>query len=91
MRNKGEPTVWTTDPTLDIVAAVFRQALADAQHGDASAVEWLDLTAPDWRQLNRRKPRKPYRSRSLYDLQKGDHAHGIKNAQNKSFSTLKSG
>ena len=43
-----QPT--TGDATLDLVARVFQQALADARRGRRDAIEFLDVTAPDWRE-----------------------------------------
>ena len=37
-------------PVCRLVAAVYRQALQDAHRGDQAAREWLDVTAPDWRE-----------------------------------------
>ncbi len=36
------------DPATDLVAAVFRLAVRDAQQGDTDAIEFLWVTAPDW-------------------------------------------
>lgn len=36
---------------FDLIAGVYRQALRDAQNGKRDAIEWLDMCAPDWREL----------------------------------------
>jgi hypothetical protein len=40
----------TVDGTINLIARIYQRALLDAQQGDKSATEFLDLTAPDWRQ-----------------------------------------
>ena len=37
-----------------LLAAVYRQAIKDARLGDAGAIEFLDITTPDWRELSSR-------------------------------------
>jgi hypothetical protein len=39
--------------TFALVAAVYRQAVKDARKGDKRAIEFLDITAPDWQELSR--------------------------------------
>ncbi len=50
----------TGDPRFDLIAAVYHQTLADARAGDPSAIQWLDMVAPDWRQMDKKKPQKAY-------------------------------
>jgi hypothetical protein len=50
----------TGDPTFDLIAATFRQALADAKRGDSEAAAWLDMCCPGWRKMDKRKARKAY-------------------------------
>jgi hypothetical protein len=69
----------TGDPVFDLVAAAYRQALADAKRGDSEAAAWLDMCCPGWREIIGRKP---YPSRSRHKTKR---AHVIKNAQNKPF------
>jgi hypothetical protein len=38
------------DPTVDLIARVYQQAVKDAIKGDEEAVEFLNITAPDWRE-----------------------------------------
>lgn len=38
----------TGDGWLDLVAAVFRQAIKDAQRGNDDARQWLRAVAPEW-------------------------------------------
>jgi hypothetical protein len=38
--------------TFALVAAVYRQAVKDAKRGDKRAIEFLDVTAPDWQELS---------------------------------------
>lgn len=45
----GTPT--TGDPWLDLLAAVYRQAVKDAKRGSKDAIHFLDATLPEWRQL----------------------------------------
>ena len=39
----------TGDPALDLLAAVYKQAIADARRGDYKAIFWLDSELPEWR------------------------------------------
>lgn len=39
---------YTGEPLLDLLAAVYRLALRDAQRGDWQAAWFLDQTAPEW-------------------------------------------
>ncbi len=41
----------TGEPVYDLIASVYQQAVKEAQAGDEQAVEWLDVCAPDWREL----------------------------------------
>ena len=38
--------------TYALLAAVYRLAIRDAKRGDIGATEFLDITAPDWRELS---------------------------------------
>jgi hypothetical protein len=38
--------------TFALVAAVYRRAVKDARKGDKHAIEFLDVTAPDWQELS---------------------------------------
>ena len=38
--------------TFALVAAVYRRAVKDARRGDVGAIEFLDVTAPDWQELS---------------------------------------
>ena len=38
--------------TVDLIAAVYRQAASDARRGDVGAIEFLDTTAPGWQKLS---------------------------------------
>lgn len=43
----------TGDTALDLLAAIFRQALADARNGDKGAIEFLDThLVIDWRKFD---------------------------------------
>mgnify|MGYP002625283052 CR=1 FL=1 len=55
----------TGDPGLDLVAAVFRQAVRDARQGQADALQFLEVTSPDWRQLERRAQQRYQRQRPV--------------------------
>jgi len=37
-----------------LIGAVFKKAMKDAKRGDAGALEFLDLTSPDWQELSAR-------------------------------------
>lgn len=37
----------TSDELLDLLAAIYRQALDDAQKGRQDAIDWLDHSAPE--------------------------------------------
>lgn len=37
-------------PVYNVIASVYRLAIADAKRGDGEAVEFLDCCAPDWRE-----------------------------------------
>lgn len=58
-----------TDPTLDLVAAVIRQALMDAKQNHPSAILFLDQVLPEWRQLDQKYGRRrgKYGSRTQLD------------------------
>ena len=40
----------TSDAKFDLVAAVQRRAILDARAGDSEAIEYLNITMPDWRE-----------------------------------------
>lgn len=85
---KGKTTMRSTgDPTFDLVAATYRQAIADAKRGDPEAIQWLDVCCPDWRRMEKRPKIHPS-PRSLRSKKSGS-AHVIKNAQNRQLSTPK--
>lgn len=44
----------------ELIGRVYRQAVRDARRGDAEAVEFLDITAPEWRERIRPRPRGTY-------------------------------
>ena len=52
--NGIEPETWAT---YRLIEKVFLLALRDARQGKRDAIEWLDTTAPDWRQRVKQKPR----------------------------------
>jgi hypothetical protein len=79
----------TGDGMFDLIAATFRQAIADARSGDTSAIAWLDMTAPDWRTMDRRKARKPYRhpasaryKKDVQTMHKGEACSNLSESQN---------
>jgi hypothetical protein len=45
----------TVDGTFDLVARIYQRALLDARQGNAAAIEWLDVVAPDWRMRVKRQ------------------------------------
>jgi hypothetical protein len=38
--------------TFALVAAVYRRAMKDAKTGDAGAIDFLNVTTPDWQELS---------------------------------------
>ena len=38
--------------TYHLIASVYKLAIRDARHGDAGAIEFLDITTPDWKELS---------------------------------------
>ena len=40
------------EDTFALVAAVYRQAIRDALRGDIGAIDFLDITTPNWRTLS---------------------------------------
>jgi len=62
-RQKAQPTMSEPDArlalandcavnSLDLLAAVYKLAIKDAGLGDADAIEFLNVTTPDWRELS---------------------------------------
>jgi hypothetical protein len=42
----------TIDNTYDLIAHIYQRALKDARRGDKEAIQFLDITAPDWQELS---------------------------------------
>jgi hypothetical protein len=43
------------DAVYALIASVYRRAIKDAtRRGDKEAIQFLDITAPDWRELAKR-------------------------------------
>lgn len=42
---------WQTEAIYKLIGQVYRQALREAQRGRIDAIWWLDIVAPDWRQM----------------------------------------
>jgi hypothetical protein len=43
-----------TDRMFALVAEVYRDAIKQARRGNEKAIEWLDVTMPDWREVGSR-------------------------------------